>query len=96
VGLLNELRPGIKFECISENGEQYNKFVMSVTVDNETFEGSGSSKKLAKTAAAKAVLAKLFSVSYNPFGSQVAGKAAGNGAQERLTLPQVLADHIGR
>lgn len=41
VGLLNELKPGLEFRCISEKGEQYNKFVMEVYVDNERFEGSG-------------------------------------------------------
>lgn len=41
VGLLNELKPGLEYRCISEKGEQYNKFVMEVIVDNERFEGSG-------------------------------------------------------
>jgi double stranded RNA-specific editase B len=41
VMLLNELRPGIKFECVSEDGEPYAKFTMSVTIDVETFEGTG-------------------------------------------------------
>lgn len=41
VMLLNELRPGIKFECVSEDGEPYAKFTMSVTIDDETFEGTG-------------------------------------------------------
>jgi hypothetical protein len=39
--LLNELRPGIKFDCVSEDGEPYAKFTMSVTIDVETFEGTG-------------------------------------------------------
>lgn len=41
VMLLNELRPGIKFECLSEDGEPYAKFTMSVTIDSEAFEGTG-------------------------------------------------------
>jgi double stranded RNA-specific editase B len=41
VMLLNELRPGIKFDCVSEDGEPYAKFTMSVTIDVETFEGTG-------------------------------------------------------
>jgi double stranded RNA-specific editase B len=41
VMLLNELRPGIKFDCVSEHGEPYAKFTMSVTIDGETFEGTG-------------------------------------------------------
>lgn len=46
VMLLNELRPGIKFECVSEDGEPYAKFTMSVTIDDETFEGTGKSLHL--------------------------------------------------
>lgn len=41
VMLLNELRPGIKFECVSEDGEPYAKFTMSVAIDGERFEGTG-------------------------------------------------------
>ncbi|XP_034235051.1 double-stranded RNA-specific editase 1 isoform X2 [Thrips palmi] len=96
VGLLNELKPGLEFRCISEKGEQYNKFVMEVYVDNERFEGSGQSKKLAKTAAAKAVLAKIFSISYSPLSNRATSMASGTSADERITLPQILADHIGR
>lgn len=96
VGLLNELKPGIVFSCVSEKGEQYNKFVMEVTVDNEKFEGSGPSKKLAKTAAAKAVLAKKFSISYSPLSNRATATTPSTSGDERITLPQILADHIGR
>jgi double stranded RNA-specific editase B len=41
VMLLNELRPGIKFECLSGDGEPYAEFTMCVTIDSETFEGTG-------------------------------------------------------
>ncbi|KAK3921835.1 Double-stranded RNA-specific editase 1 [Frankliniella fusca] len=95
VGLLNELKPGLEFRCISEKGEQYNKFVMEVIVDSERFEGSGPSKKLAKTAAAKAVLAKIFSISYSPLSNR-ATPSSSAATDESITLPQILADHIGR
>ncbi|CAG2062691.1 unnamed protein product, partial [Timema podura] len=40
--LLNELRPGIKYECLSESGEPYAKFTMGVNIDDETFEGTAT------------------------------------------------------
>ncbi|KAK7864797.1 hypothetical protein R5R35_012286 [Gryllus longicercus] len=101
VMLLNELRPGVKYECVGENGEPYAKFTMTVVVDGETFEGTGPSKKLGKAAAAKAALAKLYNLTFSPFNSPLpAGRAIGSpGSQpgfEALALPQVLADHIAR
>ncbi|GFG33071.1 hypothetical protein Cfor_12096 [Coptotermes formosanus] len=102
VMLLNELRPGIKFECVSEDGEPYAKFTMSVTIDDETFEGTGPSKKLGKAAAAKAALAKLYNVTFSPFTSslQPNRNLGSSGATpisfEQMALPQVLADHVAR
>lgn len=55
----------------------------------------GPSKKLAKTAAAKAVLAKIFNISYSPLNNRATSTQANSG-DERITLPQILADHIGR
>lgn len=47
--ILNELRPGLKYDFLSESGESHAKsFVMSVVVDGQFFEGSGRNKKLAK------------------------------------------------
>ncbi|KAJ4430059.1 hypothetical protein ANN_22268 [Periplaneta americana] len=102
VMLLNELRPGIKFECVSEDGEPYAKFTMSVTIDVETFEGTGPSKKLGKAAAAKAALAKLYNVTFSPFPSplqpnrNLGSPGAPPVSFEQMALPQVLADHIAR
>lgn len=102
VMLLNELRPGIKFECVSEDGEPYAKFTMSVTIDDETFEGTGPSKKLGKAAAAKAALAKLYNVTFSPFTSSLqpnrnlGSAGAAPISFEQMALPQVLADHIAR
>ena len=61
---LNEARPGLCWEC-SETGHSpvTKKFCMKVVIDGETFEGSGVSKKLAKQAAAKTILTKLYNVS---------------------------------
>ncbi|KAJ9599945.1 hypothetical protein L9F63_009773, partial [Diploptera punctata] len=102
VMLLNELRPGIKFECVSEDGEPYAKFTMSVTIDVETFEGTAPHKKLGKAAAAKAALAKLYNVTFSPFSSplqpnrNLGSPGAPAVSFEQMALPQVLADHIAR
>ncbi len=66
VMILNEIRPGTKYEFISETGESHAKnFVMSVTVDGETFQGSGRNKKLAKARAAQAALQKIFHLEFS-------------------------------
>ncbi len=63
VMILNELRPGLKYDFISESGESHAKnFVMSVTVDAQNFQGSGRNKKLAKARAAQAALSTLFNM----------------------------------
>ena len=66
VMILNEIRPGTKYEFISETGESHSKnFTMSVTVDGQTFQGSGRNKKLAKTRAAQAALQTIFSLDFS-------------------------------
>ena len=47
---LNELKPGLTFECseIGSNPDNAKKFKTTVTVDGKVFEGFGSSKKLSK------------------------------------------------
>ncbi|XP_054260675.1 double-stranded RNA-specific editase Adar isoform X2 [Macrosteles quadrilineatus] len=65
VMILNEMRPGLKYECTSSSGEAYAKFTMSVCIDGRTFEGTGPSKKLAKTAAARAALSTLYDFNFN-------------------------------
>lgn len=63
VVLLNELRSGLRYVCLSEPEKQRPKsFVMAVSVDGRTFEGSGRSKKLAKGQAAQAALQALFDI----------------------------------
>jgi dsRNA-specific ribonuclease len=65
--LLNEMRPGLKYE-VQECGDSpaTKKFVMIVSVDDQTFEGYGASKKLAKQACARMALTALFNLSFTP------------------------------
>ncbi|ESO86787.1 hypothetical protein LOTGIDRAFT_128560 [Lottia gigantea] len=66
VMILNELRPNLKYEFVSESGESASKtFTMSVTVDNQMFTGSGRNKKLAKARAAQASLKKIFNMDFH-------------------------------
>ena len=66
VMILNEIRPGTKYEFVSETGESHSKnFTMSVTVDGEAFQGSGRNKKLAKARAAQAALQKIFNLEFS-------------------------------
>nr|XP_045007435.1 double-stranded RNA-specific editase B2 isoform X2 [Jaculus jaculus] len=64
VVILNELRSGLRYVCLSETAEKprAKSFVMAVCVDGRTFEGSGRSKKLAKGQAAQAALQALFDI----------------------------------
>lgn len=101
VALINELYPGVVYKCVSDNGESYAKFTISVTIDGETFEGTGPSKKLAKAAASKAALAKLRNVHSSSFCIPLPLRVLPNYAnaahwQDQLTLPQMLADKIGK
>uniref|UniRef100_A0A8C6LN06 Adenosine deaminase RNA specific B1 n=1 Tax=Nothobranchius furzeri TaxID=105023 RepID=A0A8C6LN06_NOTFU len=93
VMILNELRPGLKYEFVSESGESHAKnFVMSVTVDSQTFEGSGRNKKLAKARAAQAALSALFNMQLDQTPSRQPIPREGL----QLHLPQVLADAVSR
>uniref|UniRef100_A0A8C9RFQ3 Adenosine deaminase RNA specific B1 n=1 Tax=Scleropages formosus TaxID=113540 RepID=A0A8C9RFQ3_SCLFO len=93
VMILNELRPGLKYEFVSESGESHAKnFVMAVTVDSQTFEGSGRNKKLAKARAAQAALSTLFNMQLDQTPSRQPIPREGL----QLHLPQVLADAVSR
>ncbi|XP_077273630.1 adenosine deaminase acting on RNA isoform X2 [Temnothorax americanus] len=94
VALINELYPGVVYNCISDTGESYAKFTISVTINGETFEGTGPSKKLAKAAASKAALAKLRNVQTSSFCLPLPVRV--NFSQEQMSLPQMLADKIGK
>ncbi|KAM9304809.1 double-stranded RNA-specific editase 1 isoform 2-T2 [Gastrophryne carolinensis] len=93
VMILNELRPGLKYDFVSESGESHAKnFVMSVTVDSQTFEGSGRNKKLAKARAAQSALASLFDIHLDQTPSRQPIPSEGL----QLHLPHVLADAVAR
>lgn len=72
VMLLNELKPGLKYD-VEECGDSpaTKRFVMTVDIDGQIFEGSGASKKLAKQACARMALTALYNLSFTPglFGS---------------------------
>ncbi|XP_048391274.1 double-stranded RNA-specific editase 1-like isoform X10 [Stegostoma tigrinum] len=93
VMILNELRPGLKYEFVSESGESHAKnFIMAVTVDGRTFEGSGRNKKLAKARAAQGALQTLFNMQLDSTPSRQPIPSEGL----QLHLPQVLADAVAR
>lgn len=83
VMLLNELKPALKYEC-EECGDSpaTKRFVMTVTVDDRTFEGSGASKKLAKQACARMALTALYNMSFTP-GLLAADNAGGSSGDEK-------------
>ncbi|XP_070535459.1 double-stranded RNA-specific editase 1-like isoform X3 [Ptychodera flava] len=89
--LLNELRPGLKYEFVSETGESHAKnFVMSVTIDGQSFTGSARNKKMAKARAAQAALAKI----YNLVPALAPGLQSIPSDNSSLHTPQVLADQV--
>nr|XP_045004759.1 double-stranded RNA-specific editase 1 isoform X1 [Jaculus jaculus]XP_045004760.1 double-stranded RNA-specific editase 1 isoform X1 [Jaculus jaculus] len=93
VMILNELRPGLKYDFLSESGESHAKrFVMSVVVDGQFFEGSGRNKKLAKARAAQSALAAVFNLHLDQTPSRQPVLSEGL----QLHLPQVLADAVSR
>ncbi|XP_037686181.1 double-stranded RNA-specific editase 1 isoform X1 [Choloepus didactylus] len=93
VMILNELRPGLKYDFLSESGESHAKsFVMSVVVDGRFFEGSGRNKKLAKARAAQSALAAIFNLHLDQTPSRQPVPSEGL----QLHLPQVLADAVAR
>uniref|UniRef100_A0A8C9X8J0 Adenosine deaminase RNA specific B1a n=1 Tax=Sander lucioperca TaxID=283035 RepID=A0A8C9X8J0_SANLU len=93
VMILNELRPGLKYDFVSEIGVSHGKnFVMSVTVDAQNFQGSGRNKRLAKVRAAQVALFSLFNMQLDQAPSRQPIPREGL----QLHLPQVLADAVSR
>uniref|UniRef100_A0A8C5HL87 Double-stranded RNA-specific editase B2-like n=1 Tax=Gouania willdenowi TaxID=441366 RepID=A0A8C5HL87_GOUWI len=92
IALLNELRPGLRYACLSERaeGRRLRSFVMAVRVDGRIFEGSGRSKKLAKMHAAQCALQTLFNIRTAPEG-RTGLKASRKSCPN---LPQDFADSI--
>lgn len=91
VAVLNELRPGLRYACLSERaeGRRLRSFVMAVRVDGHIFEGCGRSKKLAKNQAAQWALQDLFNIRTAPEGK----KGLRPGRKSCPRLPQVSAQH---
>lgn len=93
VMLLNELHPNLNYELIGECGEPHNKvFTMKVNVDGHLFEGQGSSKKLAKAAAATLALATLHNMKWMIMGREEMDVEPSFVDK----LPQLLTDYIAR
>lgn len=87
VALLNELRPGLRYVCLTErvHGRPMRSFVMVVKVEGRVFEGCGHSKRLAKAQAAAAALQSLYNISLGP-ERKVMGL---QGSRAKNQLPQV-------
>ncbi|XP_014671892.1 PREDICTED: double-stranded RNA-specific editase 1-like [Priapulus caudatus] len=91
VMLLNELRPGLKYEFVSETGESHAKsFTVAVTIDAQVFQGCGRNKKIAKSRAAQAVLSNMYKMEFA--SAPAAQPIPCEGIQ--LSVPQVLADSV--
>ncbi|XP_069026084.1 double-stranded RNA-specific editase B2-like, partial [Embiotoca jacksoni] len=90
VALLNELRPGLRYTCLTErvHGRPTRSFVMVVKLEGRVFEGCGHSKRLAKAQAAAAALQSLYNVSLGPDRKVLRGSRARN------QLPQFFAESI--
>ncbi|XP_031625540.1 double-stranded RNA-specific editase Adar isoform X2 [Contarinia nasturtii] len=97
VMLLYELFNDVQIDCVSSDGVQHSRFKMVATVNNQKFEGTGPSKKLAKNAAAKAALATLCDISYSPMQMKSTETApVESNKKQSYELPQTFADGIGK
>lgn len=87
VVLLNELRPGLRYMCLTErvHGRPVRSFVMVVRVEGRVFEGCGHSKRLAKAQAAAAALQAIYNISLGPERKV----ASLQGSRAKNQLPQV-------
>lgn len=94
VQILNEVNPKAVYAVISEDMTNLGKrFVMTVSIDGESYTGFGANKKLAKQAAARSALNEMF---------ELQGKEGGDSAEDSCALPivieglnQTFADRIG-
>ncbi|CAB1326091.1 unnamed protein product, partial [Coregonus sp. 'balchen'] len=92
VALLNELRPGLRYVCLTERvrGRPIRSFVMAVWVDGRIFEGCGRSKRLAQAQVAASALQDLFNISLGPERSISHTASWAKSSQ----LPQCFAESI--
>lgn len=92
VMLLNEIHPGLEYQLKDENSSiPSQRFRITVQVNGETYEGTGQNKKLAKTAAARAVLCNLYNVSFSMYKDVF---AQSTGDPDLFSFPQAVADKI--
>ncbi|XP_033505738.2 double-stranded RNA-specific editase B2-like [Epinephelus lanceolatus] len=92
VALLNELRPGLRYMCLTErlHGRPMRSFVMVVRVEGRVFEGCGHSKRLAKAQAAAAALQSIYNINLGP-ERKILGF---QGSRTQHQLPQFFAESI--
>uniref|UniRef100_A0A3Q3WQS7 Uncharacterized protein n=1 Tax=Mola mola TaxID=94237 RepID=A0A3Q3WQS7_MOLML len=85
--LLNELRPGLRYMCLTErvHSRPTRSFVMVVRVEGRVFEGCGHSKRLAKAQAAAAALQSIYNISLGPERTVMGLQ----GSRAKNQLPQV-------
>jgi len=100
---LNELKPGLVYDC-SESGTSpaTKRFMMKVVIEEKEFEGSGASKKLAKQAAARSALTKMYNMNFTPMATDTStpgstSKVAGTDMLiSEFSMDQSVADNIGK
>ncbi|KAM3604179.1 uncharacterized protein V6R79_007403 [Siganus canaliculatus] len=92
VVLLNMLRPGLRYICLTErvHGRPARSFVMVVRVEGRVFEGCGHSKRLAKAQAAAAALQAIYNISLGP--EKIMTDLQGSTTQNQL--PQFFAEAV--
>ncbi|XP_061653310.1 double-stranded RNA-specific editase B2-like isoform X2 [Phyllopteryx taeniolatus] len=90
VGLLGELRPGLRYFCLTErlHGRPDRSFIAAVRVEGRMFEGCGRSKRDAKARAAAAALCSLYDIGVGP-ERNVMGLQG-----DKQQLPQFFAESI--
>ncbi|CAJ1072973.1 double-stranded RNA-specific editase B2-like [Xyrichtys novacula] len=90
--LLNELRPGLRYMCLTERvpGKPMRNFIMVVRVEGIVFEGCGHSKRQAKARAAAAVLETIYNFSLG-LERKITGM---QGSRAKNQLPQFFAESI--
>ena len=97
---LNEVKPSLEWTCSQTgNTPATNKFHMRTEIDGEMFEGQGVSKKLAKQAAAKSILNKLYKMNFTvaEMDTNEEMKVAGTDmVLSEFSEDQSVADNIGR
>ncbi|XP_061695313.1 double-stranded RNA-specific editase B2-like [Syngnathoides biaculeatus] len=90
VGVLGELRPGLRYFCLTErlHGRPDRRFIAAVRVEGRIFEGCGPSKRAAEARAAAAVLSSLYDIGVGPERKVMALQG------DKQQLPQFFAESI--